>query len=83
MTGTSCPVLEDSTVPPVLPVEVTLVLRTTEQVTAVHDVLCLSHNLIYPKSNRSEKWAGVATQPLLLYPAYFVAYHPRVPLCIV
>ena len=47
----------------------------TEQVTAVRDVLCLSHNL-NPKSNRSESGVRVATEPLLLYPAYFVAYHP-------
>ena len=33
-----------------------------EQVTAVRDVLCLSHK---PKSNRSESVVRVATEPLL------------------
>jgi hypothetical protein len=34
-----------------------------EQVTAVRDVLCLSHK---PQSNRSESVVQVATEPLLL-----------------
>ena len=88
MTGTSCPVLEDDTVPPVPPVVVSYVriafvdslsfqifsalrgrmrarlvsvvfavwlFALAEQVTAVRDVLCLSHK---PKSNRSERRSG-------------------------
>ena len=50
-----------------------------EQVTAVRDVLCLSYN---PKSNRSESVVRVATEPLLLYPAYFRSLSPPVCHCV-
>ena len=50
-----------------------------EQVTAVRDVLCLSHK---PKSNRSESVVRVATEPLLLYPAYFRSLSPPVCHCV-
>ena len=52
-----------------------------EQVTAVRDVLCLSHK---PKSNRSESESvvRVATEPLLLYPAYFRSLSPPVCHCV-
>ena len=50
-----------------------------EQVTAVRDVLCLS---LKPKSNRSESVVRVATEPLLLYPAYFRSLSPPVCHCV-
>ena len=50
-----------------------------EQVTAVRDILCLSHK---PKSNRSESGVRVATEPLLLYPAYFRSLSPPVCHCV-
>ena len=46
-----------------------------EQVTAVRDVLCLSHK---PKSNRSESVVRVATEPLLS-PRVLCSLSP--PLC--
>ena len=50
-----------------------------EQVTAVRDVLCLSHK---PKSNRSESVVRVATEPLLS-PRVLCSLSPLfVPLCI-
>ena len=53
MTGTSRPVLEDGTVPPVLPVVVTLdrfgKVVSSASVPAVLDVLCFGHYLIYSK----------------------------------
>jgi hypothetical protein len=49
-----------------------------EQVTAVRDVLCLSHK---PKSNRSESAVRIATEPLLL-PRVLCSLSPLVPLCV-
>ena len=46
-----------------------------EQVTAVRDVLCLSHK---PKSNRSESVVRIATEPLLS-PRVLCSLSP--PLC--
>ena len=51
-----------------------------EQVTAVRDVLCLSHK---PKSNRSESVVRVATEPLLSPRVLCSLSPPCVPLCIV
>jgi len=54
-------------------------LALAEQVTAVRDVLCLSHK---PKSNRSESVVRVATEPLLS-PRVLCSLSPLfVPLCI-
>ena len=50
-----------------------------EQVTAVRDVLCLSHK---PKSNRSESVVRVATEPLLSPRVLCSLSPPFVPLCI-